>query len=136
MSETDFAAFEGKNPGDRTIMHVLYGLHTLAPFTMLTLSVVALIVTNAGTLYSEQVPPIITASGGGGQKYQNPILLPVMTATQTDLSLNPGGKVIVATHTPSSASATGSAGMIAWDSSYIYVATGTNTWKRAAIATW
>ncbi len=42
MSETDFAAFEGKNPGDRTIMHVLYGLHTLAPFTMLTLSVVAL----------------------------------------------------------------------------------------------
>ena len=44
MPETDFAAFEGKTPGDRTVMHVLYGLHTLAPFTMLTLSVVALIV--------------------------------------------------------------------------------------------
>ena len=44
MSETDFAAFAGKTQGDRTVMHVLYGLHTLAPFTMLTLSVVALIV--------------------------------------------------------------------------------------------
>lgn len=38
--------------------------------------------------------------------------------------------------TPSSASDTGNAGDICWDSSYIYVATGTNTWKRAAIATW
>ena len=44
MSETDFAAFEGKNPGDRTIMHGQYGLHTLAPFSLLSLSVVALII--------------------------------------------------------------------------------------------
>lgn len=92
--------------------------------------------TNAGTLYSEQVPPIITASGGGGQKYQNPILLPVMTATQTDLSLNPGGSVLIGTQTPASASATGTAGTVTWDSSYIYVCTASNTWKRAAIATW
>ena len=110
---------------------------TMSPYyTILSVNAGGTGGTNAGTLYTEQAPPIITASGVGGQKYQNPILLPVMTATQTDLSLNPGGKVIVATHTPSSASATGSAGMIAWDSSYIYVATGTNTWKRAAIATW
>lgn len=38
--------------------------------------------------------------------------------------------------TPASASATGNAGDIAWDSSYIYVCVATNTWKRVAIATW
>lgn len=37
---------------------------------------------------------------------------------------------------PASASATGSAGQIAWDADYIYVCTATNTWKRVAIATW
>lgn len=37
---------------------------------------------------------------------------------------------------PASASATGSQGQIAWDTSYIYVCTATNTWKRVAIATW
>jgi len=43
---------------------------------------------------------------------------------------------IVNSQTPASASATGTAGTIAWDSSYIYVCTATNTWKRAAISTW
>ena len=38
--------------------------------------------------------------------------------------------------TPSSASDTGNQGDICWDSSYIYVCTATNTWKRSAIATW
>ena len=38
--------------------------------------------------------------------------------------------------TPASASATGAAGEICWDASYIYVCTATNTWKRTAIATW
>ena len=33
-----------KTPGDRTTMHVLYGMHTVAPFTLWTLSVIALIV--------------------------------------------------------------------------------------------
>jgi hypothetical protein len=42
----------------------------------------------------------------------------------------------VATQTPASASATGTAGTIAWDASYIYVCTATDTWKRVAIATW
>ena len=30
MAETDYAQFDAKTPGDRTVMHVLYGLHTLA----------------------------------------------------------------------------------------------------------
>jgi len=38
--------------------------------------------------------------------------------------------------TPASASAAGTAGEIAWDADYIYVAVATNTWKRVAIATW
>lgn len=37
---------------------------------------------------------------------------------------------------PASASATGVAGQFAYDSSYIYVCTATDTWKRAAISTW
>lgn len=47
-----------------------------------------------------------------------------------------GTPLIHATKTPANASATGTAGEIAWDSSYIYVCTATNTWKRIAIATW
>jgi len=47
------------------------------------------------------------------------------------------GSVIVSnSQTPASASATGTTGTIAWDASYIYVCTATNTWKRVAIATW
>lgn len=46
------------------------------------------------------------------------------------------GDVRVPTKTPASASAAGVAGTIAWDASYIYVCIATNTWKRAAIATW
>lgn len=38
--------------------------------------------------------------------------------------------------TPASASATGSAGEICWDSNYVYVCVATNTWKRSAISTW
>lgn len=37
---------------------------------------------------------------------------------------------------PASASATGVAGTITWDASYIYVCVAEDTWKRVAIATW
>lgn len=43
---------------------------------------------------------------------------------------------ISTTQTPASAAATGTVGQIAWDSGFVYVCTATNTWKRAAIATW
>lgn len=46
-------------------------------------------------------------------------------------------KLIISTaKTPANASAAGTAGTIAWDTSYIYICTATNTWKRVAIATW
>lgn len=38
--------------------------------------------------------------------------------------------------TPASASATGTIGTIAWDTSYFYICTATNTWRRAAHVTW
>lgn len=44
MSQTDLAEFEGKTNGDRTVMHVLYGLHTLAWFSGGVFAVVAVII--------------------------------------------------------------------------------------------
>ena len=38
--------------------------------------------------------------------------------------------------TPASAGAAGNAGDICWDSSYLYICTATNTWRRIAHATW
>lgn len=38
--------------------------------------------------------------------------------------------------TPASATATGNAGDICWDASYVYVCVATNTWKRTALSTW
>ncbi len=47
-----------------------------------------------------------------------------------------GARPIIPTLTPASATATGTAGEVAWDADYIYVCTATNTWKRVAISTW
>jgi uncharacterized membrane protein len=44
MAQTDYGVFEPKTPADRTVMHVLYGMHTVAPFTLWTLSLIALVV--------------------------------------------------------------------------------------------
>jgi|TARA_R110000824_G_scaffold21984_1_gene81179 hypothetical protein len=38
--------------------------------------------------------------------------------------------------TPSSASDTGQAGQICWDTNYLYVCVSTNTWKRIALSSW
>jgi hypothetical protein len=53
-----------------------------------------------------------------------------------DAPLSCASITLTATSTPSSASDTGTTGQIKWDASYVYVCTATNTWKRAAIATW
>lgn len=44
MAYPNDAPIETRPPGDRTVMQVLYGMHTVAPFTLWTLSLVALIV--------------------------------------------------------------------------------------------
>ena len=52
------------------------------------------------------------------------------------LDVNSDAIRIRTAQTPASAAAAGDAGMVCWDSSYIYVCVATNTWKRVAIATW
>jgi uncharacterized membrane protein len=44
MAQTDFATFEHKSPGDRTVMHILYGMHTVAWASLGILAVIALII--------------------------------------------------------------------------------------------
>lgn len=59
---------------------------------------------------SQTLPVTITGSGGGG-----------------------GGSGLTWSSVPASASATGTAGQIAYDGSYFYLATATNTWARASL---
>lgn len=59
-------------------------------------------------------------------------------------TLTTGGRIILSgdyvqistSKTPASASASGTTGMVCWDSNYVYVCVATDTWKRAAISTW
>lgn len=59
-------------------------------------------------------------------------------ATITSANIvNTGNVIQISTQkTPSSAADTGTAGQIGFDANYIYVCTGTDTWKRVAVATW
>ena len=58
------------------------------------------------------------------------------TSPTTLLDVNANTVRVRTARTPASASATGATGEICWDANYIYVAVGTNTWKRAALSTW
>jgi hypothetical protein len=43
---------------------------------------------------------------------------------------------LATSRTPASSTATGNAGEICWDASYLYVCVNTNTWRRVAHSTW
>ncbi len=53
----------------------------------------------------------------------------VRTVTLSDLSAN----IIVSNSAPANSTSNGIVGTIRYDSSYIYVCTANNTWKRAAL---
>lgn len=55
-----------------------------------------------------------------------------VSATLATLSV----PLISPTSTPASATAAGTAGQWSWDTSYIYICTAANTWRRVAHATW
>jgi hypothetical protein len=55
------------------------------------------------------------------------------TSPLTTLDVN-GSFRIASGFAPATSSGAGSAGQIAWDSSYLYVCTSTNTWKRVALS--
>lgn len=57
------------------------------------------------------------------------------TPTET-LDVNSDAIRVRLPQTPATAAATGDQGQIIWDTSYVYVCVGTDTWKRAAISTW
>jgi len=59
------------------------------------------------------------------------------TATPTEALDIAGDAIRIRTaDIPASATADGTAGTIKWGADYVYVCTGTNTWKRSAISTW
>lgn len=60
----------------------------------------------------------------------------IKVKTGTNLTLDADRVVIPNSVTPASAAATCVTGSVVWDASYIYICTATDTWKRAAIATW
>jgi hypothetical protein len=67
--------------------------------------------------------------------------LPTYSGNIADLTVS--GNIAVVGNTrinnsyvPAFANSTGVAGQIVWDSSYIYVCVGTDTWKRANVSTW
>jgi hypothetical protein len=62
-------------------------------------------------------------------------VLPTINTTGT-AKVGGNSVFITTSKTPSSATDTGTTGQICWDSSYVYVCVATNTWKRAALATW
>lgn len=58
-----------------------------------------------------------------------------LNGTATSVAIMQGDRVrIVNAKTPASSTDTGTAGDICWDTSYLYVCTATNTWKRIALA--
>lgn len=74
-----------------------------------------------------------------------PVALPTFTTlvrlvnlgpTLTGTSVVTGSLYVTTAVTPATAGATCTAGQVAWDASFIYVCIATDTWERAALATW
>ena len=69
--------------------------------------------------------------------YEDTNLQRVLTNGNTsNLSMTVNSITLTSSTPPATASSTGTAGQIAWNSGYIYVCVATNTWKRAALSTW
>ena len=82
---------------------------------------------------------VLTPAGKWGFGTTNPQYSAEVAGTlgvSGDVTLSAGDLIITTSTTPASAAAAGVVGTIAWDASYMYVCTATNTWKRVAIATW
>lgn len=94
-----------------------------------------------------------TGIDAGGVSYANAVLnggkgqFDVRRNGTATASFGPAGNVTIGapdsgyalnlpSKTPASAADTGTAGDHSWDANYLYICTATNTWKRAALATW
>jgi hypothetical protein len=85
------------------------------------------------------IPYTLGIQGGSSSAIGSALLRGNNLSDLTDAGIartNLGAGDVSKAATPSSASDTGTTGQIAWDTDYIYVCTGTDTWKRTAITTW
>jgi hypothetical protein len=78
---------------------------------------------NLGTSVSHASGNLATVSNNGTNKF---------AVDYKGALITQGGDAL----TPANASASGQAGEIRWDASFIYICVAANTWKRVAIATW
>lgn len=91
-------------------------------------------ITLVGVDTTDAIEYFIGSGAPGARWYTQALGAQLLQLTSTNFTSSVD--VQVPTKTPASAAATGVAGTIAWDASYIYVCVATNTWERAAIATW
>jgi hypothetical protein len=99
----------------------------------------------SNTNIGARISAVSTNIGSGTEAFDLEILLqsggalPTMVAkflSNGNFSIVGNAINVATSKTPASATASGTAGDICWDSSYIYVCVATDTWKRVAIATW
>lgn len=82
----------------------------------------------------------VVVFGGSGTAFPNSRTL----AAGTGIKLTDGGalgNLTISTYgvpsaPPATATSSGVAGTVTYDSNFLYVAVGTNVWKRAALSTW
>ena len=89
------------------------------------------------TVVSGQERHNVYCSGSAPNYFNGNVGIGSGTTTPTAaLDINDSTIRLRTAKTPASASDTGNAGDICWDSSYIYVCVATNTWRRIAHSTW
>jgi hypothetical protein len=97
---------------------------------------------------------VLFSSGPGGSSYFDEIritngvarytsaftppsaVFPDTSSLTLPVSVSGTGSGLSLVSAPASVTSTGTAGQIAYDGNYLYIATGTNMWERAAISTW
>jgi hypothetical protein len=95
-----------------------------------------------GTINTSQIPMDLSFHAGTTTVTERMRILSdgkvgIGTSAPTELlDINTNTIRIRSARTPASATESGNAGEICWNSNYIYVCTATNTWKRAALSTW
>lgn len=111
---------------------VQYGLSVAPTHTQTsTAGYTALLVNSTETTTGSGAKKLIDAQVAGTSKFAVDNT-GVVTATASAAA----GTAVVRAAVPATASSTGVAGQIAWDTGFLYTCTATNTWVRSAHATW
>jgi hypothetical protein len=103
---------------DGTRKWIVFNDYTNDNLTFKTHDDIRMSITQAGRVGIGTTTPIVALDVNGGMRIQSDSI-----AVQNS-------------KTPSSASDTGQAGQICWDTNYLYVCVALNTWKRIALSSW